>query len=85
MTRKTAIVVLLGLAALKQFISGRTIKFRVAPGKPACTKSYGGATFGKYTVRTVPSLYIIDGEGKIQYQDIPLRAVDEALKGLLRQ
>jgi len=71
--------------ALKQFISDQAIKFRVAVDKPATNKMYKGATFEKYTVRTVPSLYIIDGEGKIRYQDIALGAVEEALKGLLRQ
>lgn len=71
------------ITALKQFISDRAIKFRVALDNPATNKMYKGATFEKYTVRTVPSLYIVDRAGKMRYQDVPLRAVEEAVKATL--
>jgi peroxiredoxin/protocatechuate 3,4-dioxygenase beta subunit len=73
------------VTALKQFVSDHGITFRVALDKPATNKMYKGATFEKYTVRTVPSVFIIDAEGKIRYQDVPLRAVEEALKATLAE
>jgi peroxiredoxin len=69
------------LDALKGFISDKSIRFRVALDKPA--KLYKGATFGKYRVRKVPAVFIIDTESKVRYQDIPVTAVEEAVKQLL--
>jgi len=71
------------IAALKQFVSGHGIKFPVAVDKLATNKIYRGATFERYNIKTVPSVFIIDAEGKVRYQDVPLRAVEEALKATL--
>jgi peroxiredoxin len=67
--------------ALKQFISDNSIAHRVALDKPA--DKYKGATFEKYRVRRPPAIFIIDTDGKLRYQDIPLQAVEEALKTML--
>jgi peroxiredoxin len=69
------------LDALKQFISDNAIKFRVPVDKP--TDDYAGATFEEYRVKIPLALFIIDAEGKVRYQDIPLAAVEEAVKHLL--
>ena len=69
------------LDALKGFISEKSIKFRVALDKPA--RQYRGATFEKYGAKSVPAIYIIDTKGKVRYQDIPLAALEEAVKSLL--
>ena len=55
-------------------------RFCAAIDKPA--DKYKGATFEKYQVRKPPAVFIIDPEGKVRYQDIPL-AVKEALKTML--
>jgi peroxiredoxin len=68
---------------LMGFISEKSVRFRVAVDKPAA--NYKGATFGKYYVRKVPAVFIIDTEGIVRYQDIPLAAVEEALKLLLHE
>jgi len=67
--------------ALNKFISDKSIKFRVAVDEPS--QGYKGATFEKYRVKEVPAIFIIDGEGRVSYQDIPLAAVEEAVKRLL--
>jgi peroxiredoxin len=69
------------LGTLKKFLSDNSIEFRVAVDKPA--ENCKGATFEKYYVREVPAVFIIDAEGKVRYQDIPLAAVEEAVKNLL--
>jgi len=45
--------------------------------------TWPGATFRKYRVKEPPAVFIIDAEGKVRFQDIPLEAAAEALKGLL--
>jgi peroxiredoxin len=69
------------LGALKGFISDKSIKFRVAVDKPA--ENYKGATFEKYRVTKLPAVFIIDADGRVRYQDIPLEAVEQAVKSLL--
>jgi peroxiredoxin len=69
------------LDALSMFISDKSITYRVALDKPA--DKYEGATFKKYRVRKAPAVFIIDSKGKVRYQDIPLVAVEEAVKSLL--
>ncbi len=66
---------------IKQFISDSSIAYRVALDKPA--DKHKGATFEKYRVRKPPAVFIIDAEGKLRYQDIPLPAVEQALKTML--
>jgi hypothetical protein len=68
------------LDALKKLISDTSVKFRVALDKPA--EGHRG-TFAQYWVSEVPAVYIIDTEGKVRYQDIPLEAVEEAVTRLL--
>lgn len=46
-------------------------------------KSWKGVRFEKYGVRDAPELSMADAEGKVRYQDLPLAAVEEALKQLL--
>jgi len=70
--------------ALKQLISDNAIKFRVALDKAATNKMYKGATFERYNVRTIPSVFVIDAEGKVWYQDLALRAAEECLKEMLK-
>jgi len=67
--------------ALKQFISDNSIEYRVALDKPA--DKYKGATFEKYQVKKPPAIFILDDESKLRYQDIPPRAVEQALKTML--
>jgi peroxiredoxin len=67
--------------ALGEFIGANSIAFHVALDKPA--KLRKGGTFEKYNVSEVPAVFIIDAEGKVRYQDIPLAAVEEAVKQLL--
>jgi peroxiredoxin/protocatechuate 3,4-dioxygenase beta subunit len=69
--------------ALKAFISDNSIEFRVACDKRV--ERHRGATFEKYRVRKVPAIFIIDSEGKVRYQDIPLAAVGQALETLLKE
>jgi len=73
------------VAALKQRVSEDSIEFRVAIDKPASPKTQKGATFKKYRVRTPPSLFVIDADGKIRYQDVALRALEETVKELLKE
>ena len=67
--------------ALKQFISDNSIAYRVALDKPA--EKYKGATFEKYRVKRPPAIFIIDAQRNVRYQDIPLPAVEQALKTIL--
>jgi len=67
--------------ALKKFISDNSVAYRVALDKPA--DKYKGATFETYLVKKPPAVFILDAEGKIRYQDIPLAAVEQALKTML--
>ncbi len=69
--------------ALKKFISEQSISFRVAVDK--AVKLYKGATFEEYNVWKVPAVFIIDAEGKVRYQDIPLAAVEQAVQEMLRE
>jgi peroxiredoxin len=45
--------------------------------------TWPGATFRKYRIKRPPAVFIIDAEGKVRFQDIPLEAAAEALKSLL--
>ena len=67
--------------ALRRFVFDRSVKYRVALDKPV--ERYRGATFEKYKVKRIPSLYVMDAEGRVRYQDIPLEAVGEAVRALL--
>jgi peroxiredoxin len=67
--------------ALKKFISDNSVAYRVALDKPV--KKHKGATFKEYQVKKPPAVFLIDAKGKIRYQDIPLPAVEEALKAML--
>jgi hypothetical protein len=66
---------------LRQFVFDQSVKYRVALDKPA--ERYRGATFEKYKVKIIPSLYVMDAEGNVRYQNIPLAAVEEAVRVLL--
>ncbi len=67
--------------ALQELVEEQNIAFRVALDKPA--ENYKGATFERCGVKSVPAIFIIDGEGNVRYQNIPLAAVEQALKSLL--
>jgi len=69
---------------VKKYVAGRSIAYRVALDNPSPNKRYKGVTFQMYTVHSVPAFYIIDKDGKVRYQDIPIRAVEEAVQALLR-
>jgi len=71
--------------ALKQVLSNQAIKFRVALDKPASDKRYKGATFQRYGVKSLPALYIVSAKGWVRYQDVPLPALEQALKNVLEQ
>jgi len=69
---------------VKKYIADRSIAYRVALDNPSPNKRYKGVTFQMYTVHSVPAFYIIDKDGTVRYQDIPVGAVKEAVKALLK-
>jgi len=69
--------------ALRLFILDNSVAFRVAVDKAAHDDRYRGTTFRKYGVRSIPSVFIISIESRVRYQDIPVRAVADALRNLL--
>jgi hypothetical protein len=68
--------------ALQQLMEDNNVLFSVAIDKPS-SRDYPGATFKRYNVRKPPGVCIIDRDGKVKYQDIPLAAVGEVVKSLL--
>lgn len=68
--------------ALRQLLAKEKMALSVAVDGPL-SGPYPGATFEKYEVIEPPAVFIIDAEGKVRYQDIPLPAVEEALKTML--
>jgi protocatechuate 3,4-dioxygenase beta subunit/peroxiredoxin len=68
-------------AALKRRFADDPVAFRVALDKAASAKD-AGATFKKYKVRKPPAIFVIDADGVVQYQDIPLAAASRALEAL---
>jgi hypothetical protein len=68
--------------ALQQLMEEKNVLFSLAIDKPSFG-NYPGATFKRYKAQKPALVYIIDAEGKVKYQDIPLAAVEEALKQLL--
>jgi hypothetical protein len=68
--------------ALRQLLSKNKMALNVALDGPS-SGPYPGATFEKYEVIDPPAVFIIDAESKVRYQDIPLAAVEEAVKSLL--
>jgi len=65
---------------LKQYTADKSITFHVALDKPA--ERYKGATFERYQTRRLPAIYVIDVAGIVRYQDIPLAAIEEAVKNV---
>ncbi|MCK5558717.1 MAG: hypothetical protein KAJ01_10075 [Candidatus Hydrogenedentes bacterium] len=51
----------------------------MAEDKPLSSR-YAGATFEKYKAKRLPAVYIIDREGKVRYQELPLEAVEAAVQ-----
>jgi protocatechuate 3,4-dioxygenase beta subunit len=77
------IVVLASDAEADVLRNFESVKYRVALDKPA--ERYRGATFQKYKVKRIPAVYVIDAQGRVRYQDIPLPAVAEAVKTVLNE
>ena len=67
--------------ALQSYIDAHTPKYRIAEDGSGKAKRKG-PTFAKYGVRSVPAIYIVDADGKVQYQDIPEGALERALAAL---
>jgi len=66
---------------LRQLIKEKGVTFRIAIDKPSDT--HPGATFEKYEVRKPPSVYIIDTDGTVRYQDLALAVVEEAVERVI--
>jgi protocatechuate 3,4-dioxygenase beta subunit len=66
-------------AALKKLVKEQGVQFRVAMDKPG---KGPGATCEKYKAKP-PSVYLIDAEGKVRFQDLPLPAVEEVVQTLI--
>jgi hypothetical protein len=71
-------------AALKRLVGEEHSAFHIALDKRS-SSTYPGATFEKYNVNELPAVFITNAEGKVSYQDIPLAAVEEAVKRLLHE
>ena len=69
---------------VKKYTADRSIGYRVALDNPSPNKRYKGVTFLMYTLHSLPALYVIDKDGKVRYQDMPVTAVEEAVKALLK-
>jgi len=58
---------------MQEAISKQGVQFPVALDKT------DGATFAAYKVKKAPAVFIIDAEGSVQFQDIALPAIEQAL------
>ncbi len=65
--------------ALKQYVEDRSIRFRVAVDNPGSFKHKGLSSI-RYGVRNYPAVYVIDPDGEVKYQDIPLGAIKSAVE-----
>ncbi len=70
--------------ALQKLAEENNVTFRIAIDKPSSGR-YSGSTFGNYRVRRPPAVFIIDPNGTVRFQDIPLAAVHEALDNVSRE
>ena len=63
---------------MQEAISKQGVRFPVALDK---TDGAGGlgATFAAYKVKKAPAVFVIDAEGNVQFQDIALPAIEQAL------
>lgn len=68
--------------ALRKLAKEKNAAFHVALDKSSFD-AYPGATFEEYGVKEIPAIFILDPEGMVRYQDIPLAAVEEAVRQLL--
>ncbi len=68
--------------ALRELVEKESVTFRVALDKPSFG-TYPGATFEKYKVSKPPSVYIIDTEGLVKFQDLALAVVEEAVERVI--
>ena len=66
-------------AALKKSIADLGVKFRVAVDKPG---SKGGTTIDKYKPR-MPAVYLVNAEGKVQYQDPAFPVLEKVLQSMV--
>ena len=66
----------------QQLVEENNITFHVALDNPSPTTD-PGATFEKFKVRKPSSVYIIDVEGTVKYQDIALAVVKEAVERVI--
>jgi hypothetical protein len=41
-----------------------------------------GATATAYKAKKLPAVYVIDGDGNVRYQDLPVGAVERAVENL---
>jgi protocatechuate 3,4-dioxygenase beta subunit/peroxiredoxin len=64
--------------AVQQAISKQGVRFPVALDKTGGAGNLG-ATFAAYKVKKAPAVFVIDAEGKVQFQDIALPAIEQAL------
>jgi protocatechuate 3,4-dioxygenase beta subunit/peroxiredoxin len=64
--------------SMQEAISKQGVQFPVALDK---TDGAGnlGATFAAYKVKKAPAVFVIDAEGNVQFQDIALPAIEQAL------
>jgi len=67
---------------VQQFAAKHGAGLRVALDAPPA-QGGRGATFEQYKVERAPSVFLIDADGKICYQDLALEAVSKALDTLL--
>ena len=68
--------------ALRELVDKENIAFRVALDKPSFS-DYPGAMFEKCTVTEPPSVYIIDADGTVKFQDLALAVVEEAVERVI--
>jgi len=67
---------------LRELVENQHTAFRIVIDE-GVWGTWPGATFRKYRVKAPPAVFIIDAEGTVRFQDIPVEAAPEALKGLL--
>lgn len=68
--------------ALKHLLSEHKITCPV--GVSADSSSANGGTFAQYKLNKAPGVYLIDADGVVKYQDLPFRAVDQALAAMTK-
>jgi len=71
-------------AAVKAWATETGITFPIAVDRPG-SGSYPGATFEQYKVKQSPAVFVIDAEGVVRFQDIPLAAVEQAVATLSKK